>query len=669
MIWYISNNGNKNGTGTMDDPIDSFKNIPLLCNNDVVKFESGGTYYGSIATNFKNITLSSYGIGDKPIISGYKIIDNTKEWTTSGNNIYKINLSDASNYSGNTKDTGLNIGHIVIDGKLYGGKKPSKEEMTKQFDFYDDGSYFYIYSTEEPSTLFTIMKLAPKAIGVTLSKGLKIIGLKIEGFGAHAIGGGYMEEREDIQIISNVIENIGGSYLNSPNFSETTRYGNGIEFLTRAKNAKVKNNKVFNCYDVAFTMQGNAPSDNSYFENVLFENNIDFNNTQSFEIWYQNPNNYTNIGFKNCKFRYNTSIHAGFSWGEKVRPDKNSCCLLNNGATQTAEYNIECYGNVFFNPKVNYMFRYPPFKTYNNKIYLRESANIVNHNSSIFKRNQYSQFLQTTGKEKGSKIYYLKENAISNEFGIKEALEYLSENVSYTQEVQKNILEDIMSLQSDISEKIIDLKHNDGRIKNYISEKTPTTDDAKYCKVFETITTNKYSTTDVTLFYSLVEDSIVQKGGIGLLYIKFVPATDFASSSQDLRIVPLIDMNTEKISLKEEDFVAIINNDSVNEKSTLSVYFNIGKKAYSKLCVTPLIVKTHDRNEITFYNKTPLVTLPEEGQQFRFEIARKTTISNQAPNFVPLFVGQEVIDTIGKKIYKAIGIKNTSDWVKYNLVD
>ena len=70
-----------------------------LTGGDVVNFKAGDVFYGSIIATQSGsagnpITLTSYGSGNKPLISGFTTVNN---WTYLGNNIYQTTVSGASN--------------------------------------------------------------------------------------------------------------------------------------------------------------------------------------------------------------------------------------------------------------------------------------------------------------------------------------------------------------------------------------------------------------------------------------------------------------------------------------------------------------------------------------------------------------------------------------------
>lgn len=60
-------------------------------NGDIILFEKGGDYYGSLEIT-KSLKLGSYGSGDTPILSGAKVINDG--WTKINGNIWSIQLSE-----------------------------------------------------------------------------------------------------------------------------------------------------------------------------------------------------------------------------------------------------------------------------------------------------------------------------------------------------------------------------------------------------------------------------------------------------------------------------------------------------------------------------------------------------------------------------------------------
>jgi parallel beta-helix repeat protein len=98
------------------DKLNSF--FPSLQPGDQVLFKSGDTFYGSIVvaqsgTSSDPITLSSYGSGSKPVISGLTTVTG---WNYIGNGIYESDVLP----------TGTQLNMLLINGKQYAmGRYPN----------------------------------------------------------------------------------------------------------------------------------------------------------------------------------------------------------------------------------------------------------------------------------------------------------------------------------------------------------------------------------------------------------------------------------------------------------------------------------------------------------------------------------------------------------------
>ena len=134
--------------------------------------------------------------------------------------------------------------------------------------------------------------------------------MHLQGSGSDGIRG--LKINENIEIVNNIIEDIGGSYLN---ITEEERYGNAISFFeTEVKNLKIHKNIIRNVYDVAFTIQGNIGSG----RNVTVTKNIFCLNSQDSEIW----ESHGATGVYNYVFEDNISFLQGRGWGYFARNDK-----------------------------------------------------------------------------------------------------------------------------------------------------------------------------------------------------------------------------------------------------------------------------------------------------------------------------------------------------------
>lgn len=124
---YVSSLGNDASTNP-HNPNTPYKTINKvnsisLSGGDTVMFRSGDTFYGRININNSGtygfpIVYSSYGSGEKPIITGFKEI---QSWSNQGSNIWKATVP--------TVNTVIKV--VTINGKQYGiGRYPNTGWLT-----------------------------------------------------------------------------------------------------------------------------------------------------------------------------------------------------------------------------------------------------------------------------------------------------------------------------------------------------------------------------------------------------------------------------------------------------------------------------------------------------------------------------------------------------------
>lgn len=362
--YYVSS------TGTSAKGTD--KNAPMsyetaksktYLSGDTILLKKGDTFYGTfnpkiVKVNDKITTISSYGQGEMPNISGYKIADSKDSWQLHTDGIYKINLKDTQYFKGlmTTDDNSANIGFLEDkNGVKYFNKKSTLDELNEEHDFYCDGTYLYIKSDENPYDKLGELKLATKTNLCILKSNLKIKNIRVSGTGAHGMVGSDAST-ENVQISNNIIEDIGGSYLKG-----TIRYGNGIEFYgTDVSNVVIKNNIIRNVYDVGFTIQGTQGSG----QNVVVRDNVFVSNSQDSEIWESG----SATGIKSYEFTNNISINQGRGWGYDARPDKYVAAHILFWQYLIEDTDIYFHHNIVYNPRRLYFIE----QTNGTNIYFKE---------------------------------------------------------------------------------------------------------------------------------------------------------------------------------------------------------------------------------------------------------------------------------------------------------
>ncbi|MBQ3514048.1 MAG: hypothetical protein IJA32_09680 [Lachnospiraceae bacterium] len=345
--YYVSSTGtSKTGTSANDPMSYETAKKKSYVSGDTILFKKGDTFYGTFEPTISQLDnsitkISSYGEGEMPTISGYKIVDSQDSWQLYREGIYKIKLTDTQYFSGLTTTDGnsTNIGFLEDkNGVKYYNKKGTLAELENEFDFYCDGTYLYIKSATNPYQKLGELKLATKTNLFILTSNMKVENIKLCGTGAH----GFLNSEvsvTNVELSNNVIQDIGGSYLKG-----TTRYGNGIEFYgTNVSNLVVRNNIIRNVYDVGFTIQGTAGSG----KNVTVKNNVFVQNSHDSEIWESG----SATGVKGYEFTNNISINVGRGWGHDARADKYDVAHILFWGYNIEDTDIYFHHNTVYNPR------------------------------------------------------------------------------------------------------------------------------------------------------------------------------------------------------------------------------------------------------------------------------------------------------------------------------
>lgn len=387
--YYISEQGTSQEGTDKNDPM-SLKTAKtkIYKDDDKILFRAGNTFYDTISFNIqtsenKYVYIGAYGDGDKPIISGAKILSNEEkiEKIKEYDDIYKIDLSNKDNFSGIdiTTEASCNVGFILDKkGNIYGNRKESIELLKENMDFYCDSTNIYIKCDENPIKKLGTLKIGTNVALYKASSNTVVDGLEFEVTGGHAI-----IKRDypikNVYIKNCLIENIGGSVQILDSF---TRYGNAIEFWLGAENILIENNIIKNAYDAAITLQGDSGS----FNNIDINNNILISNCYSFELWATGKS----TGMSNVNIYNNITINQGKCWGQSVRPNPyNSAEFVFYSYAQNAKMNININNNTYYNPTRLYYVLYSikdrlkkETKIDNNIFRVKDEIYVVNDNKS-----------------------------------------------------------------------------------------------------------------------------------------------------------------------------------------------------------------------------------------------------------------------------------------------
>ena len=414
--YYVSADGISNDGTDINNPMSlNEANKKTYYGNEKVLFKRGDTFYGVInfnveATEEKMFYIGTYGEGEeKPIISGANILVNSNAWLYDEENLYKIDLSNYSNFYGigRTYWEPYNIGFLEDEnGNIYGKRKKSKELLEDENDFYCENNYLYIKSIINPSQKFGRIKFVSRNNLVRISSNTIITGLNIQDTGAHGIvkkG----NELKNVYIYNCIIQNIGGSVQTASTF---TRYGNGIEFWNQAENTLVEKCIIKNIYDGAYTVQGNTTL--TGFQNNVCRNNIFINCTYDIELFaYNKTDTSLKAKMKNQLIENCISINQGKGWGYTVRPDKKAPSMLmiweKNSIPKDADITLQ--NNKYINSRclfyarssINNVYYSNIINSNNNNIYLNKETTLFAGNGNYQDRSilkEYNQDQNSTFK-------------------------------------------------------------------------------------------------------------------------------------------------------------------------------------------------------------------------------------------------------------------------------
>ena len=382
--YYVSSNGkSKIGTSANNPMSLETANSKTFYNNEKVLLKCGDTFYGDIkfsieADDNSRVYIGNYGTGQKPIISGAHILDNTDAWVKVKDDIYKLNLSEISNFSGlgNNYKEPYNIGFIEDDqGNIYGNRKQEISKLENEFDFYCENEFIYVKASKNALMSLGKIRLPSRNNLVKIKSNTIMDGIIIQDTGAHGIAKGENEVK-NVQIKNCIIQNIGGSVQIESSF---TRYGNGIEFWNQLENTIVENCIIRNVYDAGYTIQSNVVETGFY--NNICRNNVFINCTYTLEVFCYNKNTGYEGEIKGFDFSNNTSINCGRGWGYEARSNKYKSAEFvfhtiknNNGV----EINIS--GNKSYNARRLYFITGYTIRNVN-----RDMARIIqSHNNDFF---------------------------------------------------------------------------------------------------------------------------------------------------------------------------------------------------------------------------------------------------------------------------------------------
>ncbi|MBQ3639857.1 MAG: hypothetical protein II955_04995 [Clostridia bacterium] len=350
-----------------------------------IYLKRGDTWRGEFLKTYKtsNVTITTYGSGAKPIITGSPENGaNASKWTQVAGytNIWR--------YAGS--DSWEDVGNIVFNnGESYGRKVvqlyvknsngqtitdfthptagaqsvsfTSYTDLKNDLDFYHDKNfsggwgatgYLYLYSTSNPGNRFSSIEFSVKQNGIEIYKAnnVRVDNVCVKYVGRHGIAGqGLNMQNILIQncefgwIGGSISDRIKNSVIGTDTVAYDLRYGNAVEIYGGCNNFRVQNNYIYQVYDAGITQQYNCESktDSNHTANQLniyYHNNVIENCNYSIEYFISNCPTGNSSYIKNFQITNNIMWNAGrglcetrgiwergFSAHVKSQSDSTSC--------------------------------------------------------------------------------------------------------------------------------------------------------------------------------------------------------------------------------------------------------------------------------------------------------------------------------------------------------
>jgi hypothetical protein len=433
--FYVSSDGSDTNTGRTPGKawrsvarVNSALAAGEVRHGDVVMFRRGDEFFGNIDSIPQvqgpgpRLTLTAYGDGPRPKISGYKLVESPDAWHPFSPGVWMIDLIDNASHTGNTGNQSSNTGFILVDGVIHGAKKWTRDELSVQWDFFNDARFLYVRSDENPARLASSLRVAVDGDIITGQNRLLVSGLELSGTGGNA----YNQIANDTEIVGCRFSQIGGSEL-----FPRIRYGNGVQIWLGSSDALIHHNEFTEVYDVATTIQGIQKGPNIGATRCNFRSNTIFNCTQSFEYGVIGKQYGKGAGIIDCDFTDNVCIGGGQSWGYAAREDKVGKGTFLMAYWQDGPIDMQARRNIFFDAVSSYMFV--------NTNGFRFKSGFVSDENSIFLRpgtliqsllpytiEQADRWVAETGREVHSKFRLIPASVVSPH----DARAYVTQNLA-----------------------------------------------------------------------------------------------------------------------------------------------------------------------------------------------------------------------------------------------
>lgn len=379
---YVSPNGNDSNCGRSEKcPVKSISRAILLSGQgDVILLQRNGLWREKTVIP-QNRTITAYGEGKKPVISGSPengagaekwILDYEGE---NGEKIWKFyneSMTDVGgiffdggesfNYRGYAKKAMPNCisGNWTCEGnpqKTYDYRTELKNLMFfhKADSEYNDkyiasdratGPIYLRCDKGNPGEVYSQIEFNTKIHTVTVvGNNVTVDNVCIVHTGSHGIGCGTVD---DLTVSNCEIGWIGGSLQGycHDECGSSFRFGNGVEIYGGCHRYTIENCYVYQCYDAGITHQYSFRSKGDCVMNdVTYKNNVITDCVYNIEYFHSEYEGYVRTG-ENILIEGNLLRRAGFGFGA-TRPNMGGDGNIRSGGVSNPFKNFVIKNNVF----------------------------------------------------------------------------------------------------------------------------------------------------------------------------------------------------------------------------------------------------------------------------------------------------------------------------------
>jgi hypothetical protein len=378
-----------------------------IASGDTIRLRRGRTHFGILRPGQINgLTVESWGDDpEAPLVTTYTFVDQPSSWRALGDGRWSLDLQPrraAELRNGYVSSWSTEIGFLRVDGVIHGDRKRTTAALTAPWQFVSSGSTLVVQCPENPSAGGRTVWMATAEPILEGRSGVTVRDLAFAGTGRNAVQTATSVPVQGFALNGCTISEVGGGYGSDG----ASRFGNGVQVWSGARDVDVVGNTISDCWDVGLTIQGPVPAQVSAFRDIVFENNTLHRNTQSFEYWSTGTRTAENDA-STCTVRGNDCHDAGASWSANLRPDrlgKGTHLLFYRDDVHTQ---ITIQGNTFDRATNNYLYANPGLPrglvTRENSIRLDRATKL--QFGAVETVMESSTWMRRTGLESGSRFF------------------------------------------------------------------------------------------------------------------------------------------------------------------------------------------------------------------------------------------------------------------------